>query len=199
MLLLAAMGMASVCRAQVEVNYSDTITRYNHIRLNTDVAGMAVLAGWGGANIAGGTLGVLVAQQRQWRYFHASNVAFGVLNVSTAAYMLYTYGLQSGEPASIKNSYQHFLSDREFYLATTGIDLLVTGAGLVMLSKGTSAGSHKDFYAGVGQSVALQGLCRLVFDNLMLSGLLRNNKKWYDVISDIRIMNGGVGFNYRLR
>ena len=151
------------------------------------------------ANITSGAIGYVVAQQTEWRYFHESNLCFGLINTSLSAIRLHGLNEQSHEKFSIKNYYGRYLSGKNYYLLNAGLDLAITTTGMLVLLKAPKTNANQSLYYGVGRSLCLQGISRLIIDNILFAAQVKNNSKWYDLIYDLQFVGNGISLNYRFK
>jgi hypothetical protein len=72
---------------------------------------------------------------------------------------------------------------------------MAAGCGMVLYSEKTPA--NQAIYQGFGCSVVLQGVALIAFDNVMYTIHQRGTGKWLQIMDEIRITGGGVGFIHK--
>ena len=125
------------------------------------------VAGWGGANVAGG-LALVLASRRDERgarwAFGAMSAGWGAVNVGIAAVGLAT------APAEAASAYGTALSaERNFHdilLLNLGLNVAYAGVGGTMLAAGYRDVSNAAEWRGFGTSLILQGAGLLVLDGV---------------------------------
>jgi hypothetical protein len=179
-------------RAQ-ELSFKDTIAAYNSQRIHTNKKGMLVLGSWGIANVAAGGLGYFTAKTGEWRYFHEMNALWGVVNAGIAGVGFAGARKELSAHLNYRQSYDRYLSNKKLYLVNACLDVVYIGTGVGLASYGSSAKSNAEICKGFGKSLVLQGVFLLLFDNVMFASHARNNARWFQIISEIRVSNAGVG------
>jgi len=130
------------------------------------VAAMAILLGWGVANVGIGLFRRKLTNQVR-RYFWQMNLAWGLVDAALAAVTL----------RALATDYMRFATDRAFQVNQIKViglniflDVLYVLGGLALLKVNVQKRSARR--QGYGRSIVVQGGFLLVFD-LILFGLLR--------------------------
>jgi hypothetical protein len=185
-------------RAQ-EISFRDTITAYNLQRLHIDKKAEIIQCGWGAASIATGVPGYLSAGKDEWRYFHASNAAIGLVSIGyNGMRLIKTQRAIKGKP-DYRLAYSNYVSAKRYYLFDAGFNLVLITSGIVMLEYGSSGKANPPFFSGLGRSFAIQGLFRLACDNIFYAAHQRNNIKWLNLLDEIRISGAGIGIDHTIK
>lgn len=184
--------------AQVEVSFKDSIIYYNQHRIKLDLAGTRPLTIWGLSNIALSGVGYFTARQDEWKYFHEMNVMLGAVNTGIAAINLARARKQMAEKPNYKLYYARYLEDKRLYLTYIGADVLFIGVGTGLFEYAKNNKDNPALYTGFGRSIALQGITRLLLDNIIFSAHLRYNVRWLRLIDAMRFSDKGIGFSCTL-
>ncbi len=153
----------------------DSLKIFKAERMSTTSNGMAVLGGWGVANIGVGTYGWLTSKYDEPTYFHQMNVLWGVVNFGRA---IITYdgaqkyrrkNLTAAQTLHEQQRIEHVFRNNRYW------DLGFIGAGLYLKLVGDSRKSP--IMKGFGESTLMQGGFLLIFDQLMYNAEKRNGSK----------------------
>jgi len=155
---------------------------------------MEVLGAWGIVNMAAGGIGYFTAKDDEWRYFHEMNALWGVVNTGIAAMGLAGTKKEMAAQLTYRQSYERYLSNKKLYLINAGLDVLYIGTGIALDEYGQNTKNNSALFKGFGESFVVQGVFLLCFDNVMYASYLRNNSKWYQIMSEIRVTGKGIGF-----
>lgn len=192
LLFLCAISRSSYAQ---EIVFKDSIVVYNKHRIDVDVAGTKALGIWGLSNIALGGAGYFTARQDEWKYFHGMNAIFGVVNTGIAAINLGRARKQMADKPDYRLYYGQYLADKRLYLTYVGTDVLFVCAGTGLIAYSNKAKENPALYSGFGRSIAIQGVARLLFDNIMYAAHNRYNVRWLRLIDAMRFSSNGIGFN----
>lgn len=135
--------------------------------------GLAVLAAWVIANLAGSGYAVAHTDRRtEAHHFHFMNVAWALVNAGIAAWgivMLRRLPPPGWSLAAEAGAHRH---DETLFLINTGLDVLYIAVGLWLRRRAADPEAGNSVrLAGFGRSVLLQGGFLFVFD-LAVTGLL---------------------------
>lgn len=178
------------------ISFKDTINNYNKIRIKTDVSGAQILGAWGIANIAAGGVGIATAQG-DTKYFFEMNAFFGAANTGVAYIMYYKAQKQAAQNSGFQRSYLNFRSDKRYYATKTLFDagIIAIGAGLSSTTGATK--EIKQQYSGFGNSLAVQGIGMLLFDEIMFISHNKNNLNWLRIMDELQITGQGLSYVHR--
>ena len=190
--LLAILAPQSLAQ---EIHIRDSIKAYNNKRIRINYIGSMALGTWGVANVVYGGIGSLQHTGTDVCSYQVTT-AFGVLNtgISIFRYMELTTQLQHRD--SYKATMGWYKSDKIFYLTSLVSDLVITGGGLLLLSNSRASSMDLLQNTGAARAICVQGLVRLLLDNVLWSAHFHNNSKWYDIIADMQYMGNGISFRY---
>ncbi len=119
--------------------------------------GMSFLSGWATSNIIGGTVGYLLAEEKQWKYFHEMNVFWNTVNLGLGIAALATLPKKSSlESFSQEKAFKAQLKIEKIFLINSGLDLIYMGVGLGLNLYDDSSGNPART-KGYGNSLLLQG------------------------------------------
>jgi len=177
LLLLLFGGTACNVHAQ-QISFKDTVAAYNAHRIHTNKKGMEVLGTWGLVNIAAGSIGYFTAKQDEWKYFHEMNVLWGVVNAGITGMGLAGVKKEMAAKLNYQQSYDRYLANKRLYLINAGLDIVYIGTGVGLNAYGISTKKNADIFKGFGESITIQGIFLLFFDNVMFVSHLRYNSKW---------------------
>lgn len=182
-----------------EIIFKDTIAAYNLQRLRIDKRGEIVQCVWGVAGIATGIVGYNAAAQDEWKYFHASNVALGALNLGYNGFRLIqtTHALKTAP--DYREAYNNYVTAKRYYLYDAGFNLALITSGIIMYEYGTAGKTKHAGFTGVGRSFAIQGLFRLACDNILFAAHQRYNLKWINLLDEIRVTSGSIGIDHTIK
>jgi hypothetical protein len=170
------------------------------VELNTERIAMnwlavKVLGAWTLANIAVGTVGYFVADDRTWRAFHQMNALINVPVLGTAVVGALLLAAQDPGRLTLAESLRRgVMLERGLFVGVT-LDVLVATFGAFLWERGRRIDSGQ--LTGWGRSLVFQGALLLLFD----SGLLLLNARY-----DTRLMmllspdaRDGAGLAVRMR
>ncbi len=181
------------------ISFKDTINTYNAYRIKTDKIAMKTLGAWGIANIAVGSIGYFTSNNNnEWRYFNATNAASGIINAAIAGITLNSISKEADMKLNPKQYYKLYIADKQQFLLNAGIDVVLIGSSLFLMQQGKNDIKNSDLYNGIGKSIVIQGVFRLMLDDLIYTMHLRNNSKWVQIMHEINISNYGIGLNHRI-
>ncbi len=184
---------------QEVISFKDTINTYNAYRIKTDKIGMKTLGLWGIASIATGSIGYFTSNNNNaLRYFNATNAACGIINTTIAAISLNNINTEATMKLNPNQYYKLYLADKQQFLLNAGIDVVLIGGSLFLLQQGKNDIKNTDLYNGIGKSIVIQGVFRLMLDDIIYTMHLRNNSKWVQIMHEINISNYGIGLNHRI-
>jgi len=200
LLLVLLLGLHAACAHAQVISFKDTIATYNLQRIRLNTTGTRVLATWGIANMAAGAIGYAAhPQEDEWKYFHAMNAGWGAVNtVIATAGMLRSRSELRNVPGADK-AYKRYKNNKRLYLVNSGLDVAYIVTGIAMSRHGQNGKTtNPALYTGFGNSITLQGVALLLFDNFMYAAQLRNNSNWYRIINEIRLSGNSIGINHTL-
>lgn len=181
---------------QQVLSFKDTIAGYNNIRISKNVTGDLVRGIWGIGNLAAGGVGVFIAKQDEWKYFHGMNAGWGLLNVVVASSGLHRAHRQLHESLTYEQAAKRYRADKRHYLIGACVDVACIATGTVMTLTSKNSYDHAELFSGFGKSIAVQGVFLLILDNVMYAAHMRDNSKWFRIMDEIRMTGNGIGFNY---
>ncbi len=129
---------------------------------------LVVLGGWAGANLAGASLGLALADTPAARTFHGTNAAWNVVNlgIAVAGGVGVAQRTRAGPPDLATLERQH--RGLQTALAVNlGLDAVYIGTGAVMWGAGGDVRGLD--VASMGRSLVLQGAFLVVFDAVFLA------------------------------
>lgn len=174
----------------------DSLHYFTDTRNRTIFTGMKVLGSWGAANLAGGGIGWAMAKGSN-KYFYQMSTFWGAVNfgIATLGYTAARKKMNQSLTATESLKAQKKLEN--IFLINSGLDLVYTGAGLYMKTRGNN--KHNETLQGYGSAVMLQGIFLLIFDSVMYK-LERNNgnslRKFLDKNS-IAFSGSSIGISHR--
>ena len=180
-------------RAQ-ELSFKDSLRTYNNQRILTNTKGAMTLAGWGMANVVVGGVGYFTAKQDEWKYFHEMNAAWGAVNTGFAIGGIMRARKQAAEKINAGKDFHYFERNKSSYLISVALDVVYVGAGVTLAGYGKSAATNGAAYKGFGESIALQGLFLLAFDNIMFASHQKRSSKWNVLMDELRFTGAGLSF-----
>ena len=156
--------------------------------------GMRVLGAWGVANIAAGGAGYFIAKNDEWKYFHAMNASWGVVNTVLSLSGLHGCRKQAAQKTDAKKAFAAYKHDKKIYLINLGFDAAYTIGGVLLVEHGNNTTDNPELYKGFGKSIAIQGVFLMVFDDLMFAAHQKYNSRWAVILDEMRFT--GMGFSY---
>ncbi len=199
-LLATASSEAAPARLLTEVPATSPERDHLLVELNTrriemNWLAVKVLGAWTLANIAVGTVGYFVTDDRTWRAFHQMNALINVPILSTAVVGALILAAQDPGRLTLAESLRRgVMLERGLFVGVT-LDVLAAGLGAFLWERGRRIDSGQ--LTGWGRSLVLQGALLLLFD----SGLLLLNARY-----DTRLMmllspdaRDGTGLAVRMR
>lgn len=193
-LLLAIAMTTALLTAKAQ---STDFTELSHQRIETNLRGMKVLAGWGFANVVAGVSGNLIAEDKEWKSFHQMNGLWGIINLGIAGAGYYSARRElskSYEPSLALSRYE---STKRLFLINAGLDVAYTATGIYLLEHAKNTTKHQETFRGYGKSLLLQGLGLFAFDAVMFASHQHKNKHWYKAIEGLSFTGTGIGYYYR--
>jgi uncharacterized membrane protein YeaQ/YmgE (transglycosylase-associated protein family) len=171
------------------------LVELNTRRIEMNWLAVKVLGAWTLANIAVGTVGYFVTDDRTWRAFHQMNALINVPILSTAVVGALILAAQDPGRLTLAESLRRgVMLERGLFVGVT-LDVLAAGLGAFLWERGRRIDSGQ--LTGWGRSLVLQGALLLLFD----SGLLLLNARY-----DTRLMmllspdaRDGTGLAVRMR
>lgn len=165
---------------------------FNAKRYQINRNGMAVLGGWGLANLAYSGVAVFNAEGEN-KAFHQMNIGWGAINMALAGFGY--FGTRNAQTdLSTYESIKQLETSKRIFLFNAGLDLayIAGGAYLNELSKNTSDPERANQAAGFGKSVMIQGGFLFGFD-LVMYFVLQNhgNQNLYNLISGVQLSPNG--------
>ena len=165
--ILALLSLFTCARAASQ----DSLQSFANTRNRTMLTGMKVLGSWGAANLAGGGIGWATATGSD-KYFYQMSTFWGGVNLGIAALGISSAKRKMKQPLTADESVNAQKKLENIFLINAGLDLVYTGAGLYMKTRGDN--KNNQTLQGYGSSVMLQGIFLFVFDGVMYK-LQRNN------------------------
>ncbi len=192
LLLLASIGRIT---AQ-EISFNDTIKKYDKERMLLNARGMRVLEGWGAANIAAGGSGYFLAKSDEWKYFHAMNFTWGVVNTSIAMIGFRGVRRQAAAKFNPQDAYKNYVVTRKIYLVNIGLDAVYIAGGAGLMQYGKKDKANPALEKGFGESILMQGVFLLVFDNIMFAGHQQYHSRWMQLLNEMKFTGNGISYNF---
>lgn len=138
----------------------------NRERIAMNWMAIKVLAGWTLANMAVGTAGYFIANDRTWRSFHQMNALFNVPILGTAVVGTLILAAQDTERLNLKESLRRGVMLERGLLVGVTLDVLAAGFGAFLWERGRRIDSGQ--LTGWGRSLLFQGTALLLFDSTLL-------------------------------
>ena len=138
----------------------------NTERIAMNWMAVKVLAGWTLANMAVGTAGYFIADDRTWRSFHQMNALFNVPILGTAVVGALILAAQDPERLDLKESLRRGVMLERGLLVGVTLDVLAAGFGAFLWERGRRIDSGQ--LTGWGRSLLFQGTALLLFDSTLL-------------------------------
>ncbi|MEP7253896.1 MAG: hypothetical protein ABI683_15995 [Ginsengibacter sp.] len=154
----------------------DSLDRFNERRIKITRQSMAVLAGWGVANLlySGIATGTATGSDK---YFHQMNLIWGGVNFTLGtAGVIFTRNRQG---LGFRQSFKKQLGIEKVYLFNTGLDVAYVVGGFYFKEKAKNSSSDYDRYHGYGNSIILQGAALFLYDGAMYLIHRNHGKKLY--------------------
>jgi hypothetical protein len=137
----------------------------NARRISMNWTALTVLAGWTLANMAVGTTGYFIADDRAWRSFHQMNALFNVPILGTAVVGALILAAQDPERLTLKESLRRGVLLERGLLVGVTLDVLAGTFGAFLWERGRRIDSAQ--LTGWGRSLVLQGAVLLLFDSTL--------------------------------
>ncbi len=174
-------------------NYSSgqftSTNEFNDERVKITKQSLAILGGWGGANLiySGIALGSATGSDT---YFHQMNLIWGGVNfaIGTLSFLF----TKNKEEPSYSQSIKKQMTIEKIYLFNTGLDVAYMAGGLYFREKANNNTAKHDRYRGYGKSIILQGSALFLFDGIMYIIHQKHGMKLYKLADNIKI---GAAFN----
>lgn len=169
----------------------------NNHRINTNKTGLLILTGWGAANLASGTTGFLINDNKERKAFHGTNAIWGATN-ALIGYIGYRGAVkESGKTFTTETAVKRYRSNKRLYLINAGLDVLYIGTGAFIKYGIITHESRPSVLTGLSESFMLQGIALLIFDSAMFGIHQSHNKKWIKAVSGLSFTGNGIGYVYR--
>ena len=195
LLLLVVIGcFAATVRGQI--SFRDTIDTYNKQRIVTNIKGMNVLAGWGGANLVAGGVGYFTAKSDEWKYFHQMNAGFGLVNFGLAEYGMWRAIKQSRQPLDMRKAWHAYRRDKRTIMLGIGFDVATMATGALLMDKAKNNPANAAMLRGYGKALLLQGIFSITFDNLFLAAHNKNSGPWATILEEMRFTGNGISYTH---
>ncbi len=175
-----------------EISFKDTVRNYDRARILINARGALVRGGWGIANIATGGVGYFAAKDDQWKYFHEMNAASGIVNAGIASLGYLRAMHQARQKFVMQDAYSNYRKDKRTQIVYVGADVVVMGAGAALVNYSKTDKTNPALTKGFGNSLLLQGIVLLAYDNLMLAIHQRYNGRWVRIMDEMRVTGTGV-------
>lgn len=188
LLILFLVMFSDVGNAQ---NLSESLTSYNHQRINLNTNGMYVLSGWALSNIAIGSAGYFNSSGRT-KYLHQMNLGWNLVNLAIAGGALYQYTNADPSSFSLIQSLEEAKSIENILLFNMGLNVGYIATGGFLWERGIRKSSHR--LTGYGQSLMIQGGFLLLFDSTLYLLNRTNNGKLNTVFEQISIEGTQLSF-----
>ncbi|HVV53919.1 MAG TPA: hypothetical protein VHC47_01255 [Mucilaginibacter sp.] len=158
----------------------DSLKIFNADRVKITSNGMAILGGWGVANLGTGAIGWANSTTPESRYFYQMNLVWGAANFG-AALLGYT-GTQKHKKQSLTAAETIKEQERiqKIFFVNGCLDIAYLGTGLYLKLNGDSRNSPE--MKGYGESLLLQGGFLLIFDGLMYKSEKANGNKLHQFL-----------------
>ena len=141
----------------------NTLTDWNHKRLNHTRQTMWVLGGWAAANLTVGAIG-MGRSKGENRAFHQMNLGWGAINLGLAASGIWTAAHTDPASLDVWNSLESYHKMQRIFLFNAGLDVGYVASGFWMLERAKTDPLRADRWRGFGKSIILQGAFLFVFD-----------------------------------
>jgi hypothetical protein len=142
------------------------LVELNSSRIAMNWMALKVLAGWTLANMAVGTAGYFIADDRAWRSFHQMNALFNVPILGTAIVGALVLAAQDPERLTLKESLRRGVMLERGLLVGVTLDVLAATFGAFLWERGRRIDSGQ--LTGWGRSLLFQGAALLLFDSTLL-------------------------------
>lgn len=174
-------------------NYSTgqftSTNEFDKERVKITKQSMAVLGGWGGANLIYSGVAVGSATGND-KYFHRMNLIWGGVNFTIGTIgFLFT---KTKDGLSYSQILKKQMTVEKIYLFNAGFDVAYIVGGFYFREKANSNTAKYGRYKGYGKSIILQGSALLLFDGIMYIIHQKHGMKLYKLWDNIKI---GVTFN----
>lgn len=180
--------------AMGQMSFRDTIDTYNKQRIVTNIRGLNVLAGWGGANAVVGGIGSFTAKSEEWKAFHQVNAAYGIVNFGLAEYGLWRCIKQSREPLDIRKAWHAYKRDKRTIIVGLGVDVASMATGALLLEQAKKNPANAAALRGYGRAFLLQGAFLVAFDNILLAAHNKNSGPWATILEEMRFTGNGISY-----
>ncbi|HTD99757.1 MAG TPA: hypothetical protein VK668_10735 [Mucilaginibacter sp.] len=153
----------------------DSLKTFNADRIRTTANGMAILGGWGVANLGVGAIGWSGSTTPQSRYFYQMNVIWGAADFGAA--LLGYAGTQKYKKKTLTATETIREQNRieKVFFVNGCFDVAYLGVGTYLTLAGNSRNSP--IMKGYGTSILMQGGFLLLFDGLMYKAEKGNGTK----------------------
>lgn len=136
--ILALLSLFTCARAASQDSLQSVADNRNRIMLT----GMKVLGSWGALNLTGGSIGWATTTGSD-KYFYQMSTFWGGVNLGLAAFGLVSAKRKLGQPISAAENVKAQKKIENIFLFNTGLDMVYTGAGLYMKTRGNKKDNTK--------------------------------------------------------
>lgn len=171
---------------------AQSLTDFNHIRLDKQRVSMLILGGWAVGNIA---LGTVMAGRREGedRYFHLMNIGWNAVNLglATAGYI----SAVKTDPAGLDlyATVQAQGAIQKILLFNAGLDVGYMLGGAYLLERARNTEKNPERLRGFGKSIVLQGAFLFAFDLTTYFIHAAGNDQLRPLLSTIRFSGDQLG------
>ena len=163
----------------------------NASRISMNWTALTVLAGWTLVNMAVGTTGYFIADDRAWRSFHQMNALFNVPILGTAVVGALVLAAQDPERLTLKESLRRGVLLERGLLVGITLDVLAGTFGAFLWERGRRIDSAR--LTGWGRSLVLQGAVLLLFDSTLFLLNARYDARLLMMLAPDQRDGAGVG------
>jgi hypothetical protein len=171
------------------------LVELNTRRIAMNWVALKVLAGWTLANMAVGTVGYFIADDRAWRSFHQMNALFNVPILGTVVVGALVLAAQDPERLTLKESLRRGVMLERGLLVGITLDVLTATFGAFLWERGRRIDSGQ--LTGWGRSLLLQGAVLLLYDSSLLLLNARYDARLLMMLSPDSREGAGVALRMR--
>jgi len=171
------------------------LVELNSRRIAMNWTALTVLAGWTLANLAVGTTGYFLADDRAWRSFHQMNALFNVPILGTAVVGALLLAAQDPERLTLEESLRRGGRLERGLLVGVTLDVLAAAFGAFLWERGQRIDSGQ--LIGWGRSLLFQGTALLLFDSTLLLLNARYDARLLMMLSPGQRDGAGVALQMR--
>lgn len=150
------------------------------LRINNH--GMVILGTWALANIAVGAYG-WAQYNGERKYFHQMNLFWNSVNLSIAAFALYSNLTQEYSGLASEELLSRQLKSKHLFLINAGLDVVYMGSGIFLKQIAYRYPDKEVRLNGYGNSVILQGAFLFIFDLVMFGLQHAHRAHFYEGIT----------------